>query len=165
LKLVNDVPPSNSPVDIMERGGLRKIGSYLPLADYAPLPPDALPDACVDFVSCYVGLHHMTPATLEPFVGSIARVLRPGGVFVLRDHDAGSPEMFRFVGLIHTIFNAGTGVSWEQNRNELRYFTSIDEWVRRLAAVGLDDQGARLLQPNDPSDNVLMSFSRRAGVA
>ncbi len=163
--LVNDFPPGNSPVEFLERGGIRKFGSYVPLQGYAPLPRDHIPDASVDFVSCYVGLHHMTPQTLDPFIRSIARVLRPGGVFVLRDHDVGSEEMFRFVGLIHTIFNAGTGATWEQNRDELRYFVSIEEWVRRLRAVGLVDQGARLLQPHDPSDNVLMSFVREAGVA
>jgi FAD/FMN-containing dehydrogenase/SAM-dependent methyltransferase len=164
ISLVNDFPPGNSPSEFLERGGLRKIGSYVPLQGYAPLPRNRIPDASVDFVSCYVGLHHMTPQTLEPFIVSIARVLRPGGVFVLRDHDVGSEDMFRFVGLIHTIFNAGTGASWEQNRDELRYFVSIEEWVRRLGAVGLVDQGARLLQPHDPSDNVLMSFVRESGV-
>jgi len=163
--LVNDVAPTNSPVDILERGGLREAGTWLPLDGYKALPPAALPDASVDFVSCYVGLHHMTPQTLDGFVRSIIRVLRPGGIFVLRDHDVGSPEMFRFVSLIHTIFNAGTGASWEQNHAELRYFTSIDEWVRRLRAVGLVDQGARLLQPHDPSLNVLMAFVREAGAA
>jgi SAM-dependent methyltransferase len=161
--LVNDFPPGNSPPEFLERGGIRKIGSYLPLQGYAPLPRDHIADASVDFISCYVGLHHMTPQTLDPFIASIARALRPGGVFVLRDHDVRNEDMFRFVGLIHTIFNAGTGASWEQNRDELRYFVSIEEWVRRLRAVGLVDQGARLLQPNDPSDNVLMSFVRESG--
>ncbi len=104
----------------------------------------------------------MTPATLDPFLASISRVLRPGGVFILRDHDVTSPQMFRFVALIHTIFNAGTGVGWEQNRDELRYFVSIEEWVKRLRAVGLVDQGARLLQPYDPSDNRLLAFTRGA---
>jgi len=165
IMLVNDFPPGNSPPEFLERGGLRKIGAYLPLKGYAPLPRQQIADASVDFVSCYVGLHHMTPETLAPFISSIARVLRPGGIFVLRDHDVGTADMFRFVGLIHTIFNAGTGVSWEQNRDELRHFVSIEEWVRRLAGVGLVDQGARLRQPNDPSDNVLMSFVREAGAA
>lgn len=157
--IVNEVPPSNSPVDLFERGGLRRIGTWLPLNGYAPFSPAQLPDQSVDCVSCYVGLHHMTPQTLDPFVRSIARVLRPGGLFVLRDHDAGSAEMVRFVSLIHTIFNAGTGASWEQNRAELRYFAPVDEWVRRLRDVGLVDQGARLLQPHDPSLNVLMAFA------
>jgi SAM-dependent methyltransferase len=163
--LVNDVAPTNSPVDILERQGVRQAGSWLPLNGYEALPATVLPDGSVDFVSCYVGLHHMTPQTLGLFIRSIARVLRPGGLFVLRDHDVGSPEMFRFVSLIHTIFNAGTGASWESNRDELRYFTSIDEWVRRLRGVGLIDQSARLLQPHDPSLNVLMAFEREAGAA
>jgi FAD/FMN-containing dehydrogenase/SAM-dependent methyltransferase len=165
ITLVNDFPPSNSPVEFLERGGIRKIGTYLPLASYAPLPPEALPDASVDMISCYVGLHHMTPATLNPFIRSVARILRPGGVFVLRDHDVRTPEMFRFVSLIHTIFNAGTGASWEQNRDELRYFVSVEEWVTRLRGVGLLDLGDRLLQPHDPSDNVLMAFTREQEAA
>jgi SAM-dependent methyltransferase len=102
----------------------------------------------------------MTPATLELFLASISRVLKPGGIFILRDHDVDSEDMFRFVGLIHTIFNAGTGASWEQNRDELRYFVSIEEWVKRLRAFGLVDQRARLLQAHDPSNNVLMAFVR-----
>jgi FAD/FMN-containing dehydrogenase/SAM-dependent methyltransferase len=162
LVLVNDFAPSNSPQEFLERGGIRKIGSYQPLDNYAPL---SLPDASVEFVSCYVGLHHMTPATLAGFVGSVARVLKPGGVFVLRDHDVTTPEMFRFVSLIHSIFNAGTGASWEQNRDELRYFVSVEEWVRRLGAVGLVDEGARLRQLHDPSDNVLMAFRREGAAA
>lgn len=159
--LLNDVRPGNSPVDILERGGMRQVGSFVPLNAYAALPTGVLPDASVDLVSCYVGLHHMTRQTLEPFMASIARVLRPGGVFILRDHDVASPEMFRFVSLIHTIFNAGTGATWEQNRDELRHFTSVAEWVERLGSVGLVDQGARLLQPHDPSANVLMAFARQ----
>jgi SAM-dependent methyltransferase len=163
--LANDVPPGNSPVEFLERGGIAKLGTYLPMRGFAPLPPDVIPDASIEMVSCYVGLHHMTPATLELFLASISRVLKPGGLFILRDHDVDSDEMFRFVGLIHTIFNAGTGASWEQNRDELRYFVSIEEWVKRLRSFGLVDQRARLLQAHDPSNNVLMAFTREAGTA
>jgi FAD/FMN-containing dehydrogenase/SAM-dependent methyltransferase len=163
--LVNDVAPSNSPQEWLERGGLKKIGNFVPLDSYSPLPAAAIADASVDLVSCYVGLHHMTPQTLDPFIRSIARVLRPGGRFVLRDHDVQTPEMFRFVGLIHSVFNAGTGASWEQNRDELRYFVSLDVWVERLAAIGLIHEGPRLFQANDPSDNALLVFRREAAAA
>jgi len=159
IVLVNDFPPGNSPQEFLERGGIRKIGKFLPLDAYAPLSA-SIADASVDLVSCYVGLHHMTPQTLEPFIASIARVLRPDGLFILRDHDVRTPEMFRFVSLIHSVFNAGTGASWEQNRDELRYFVSIEQWVQRLAAVGLIDEGPRMLQAHDPSDNALMAFRR-----
>lgn len=162
--LVNDFAPGNSPQEFLERGAVRKIGSYQPLNAYAPLSPQ-IGDASMDVVSCYIGLHHMTEQTLQPFIASIARVLRPGGLFILRDHDVRTAEMFRFVSLIHSVFNAGTGASWEQNRGELRHFVAVEEWVRRLAAVGLIDQGSRLLQPHDPSENVLMAFRRAPAAA
>jgi FAD/FMN-containing dehydrogenase/SAM-dependent methyltransferase len=158
--LVNDIAPSNSPIDVVERGGLRKVGQFVPMADYAPIDAQAVPDESLDFVSCYIGLHHIHPSRLEGFIKSIRRVLRPGGVFILRDHDVKTPEMFTFVSLVHTVFNAGLGVPWETNQQELRYFAPVSDWVQRLRSVGLMDSGKRLLQANDPSDNVLMSFVR-----
>jgi FAD/FMN-containing dehydrogenase len=110
LVLVNDVAPTNSPVDIVERGQLSKLGSFVPLDDYAPIPAASVPDASVDLVSCYIGLHHIDPPRLNGFISSIARTLRPGGTFILRDHDVTSPEMHTFVSLAHTVFNAGLGV-------------------------------------------------------
>ena len=150
--------PTNSPVDVVERGGLRKIGRWVPLADYAPVTAEAIADASVDLVTCYIGLHHIAPPKLAPFLSSIARILRPGGTFIVRDHDVKTPTMFAFVSLAHTVFNAGLGLPWEINRDELRHFVSVDEWVRRLAEVGLRDRGRRLLQAHDPTDNVLVAF-------
>jgi FAD/FMN-containing dehydrogenase/SAM-dependent methyltransferase len=158
LVLVNDVPPSNSPVDIAERGRLAKLGTYVPLADYAPIGQSSVADASVDFVSCYIGLHHIEPRKLDAFVASIRRMLRPGGVFILRDHDVTTPEMNAFVSLAHAVFNAGLGAPWEVNRRELRFFTSVAEWSRRLQAAGFKDSGKRLLQAHDPTDNMLMAF-------
>ena len=158
LVLVNDLAPTYSPVDIVERGRLAKLGTWVPLADYAPIPATAVPDASVDFVTCYIGLHHIPPEKLEPFVRSIRRMLRPGGTFVLRDHDVTTPQMDKFVCLAHTVFNAGLGVPWEENRRELRYFTTVAEWSRRLQAAGFRDLGKRLKQAHDPTDNVLMGF-------
>jgi hypothetical protein len=159
LILVNDIAPSNSPADIFERGRLRKLGRYVPLDDYAPLA-DSIPDASVDLVSCYIGLHHIPPGKLGPFMQSIWRVLRPGGCFILRDHDVKTPAMFQFVALVHTVFNAGLRTPWEVNRAELRYFVSIEEWVRRLQAIGFVDEGKRLRQAHDPSDNLLLAFTK-----
>ena len=160
LWLVNDVAPTYSPVDIVERGRLAKLGTWLPLVGYAPIA-DEVPDDSLDLVSCYIGLHHIDPPKLEPFVVSIRRVLRTGGMLILRDHDVTSPEMFAFVSLAHTVFNAGLGVPWETNAQELRHFVSVQEWVERLRRAGLMDTGKRILQPHDPSDNVLMAFVKQ----
>lgn len=158
VTLVNDIPPGMSPVDIVERGQLGSIGHFVPLNDYAPI---TLPPRSADLVSCFVGLHHMTPEKLMPFLESIASVLRPGGYFIVRDHDVKTPEMDDFVSLAHTVFNAGLGESWETNQKELRYFASADEWVTRIEAAGLRHIGPRLRQEGDPSDNLLMAFVRQ----
>jgi FAD/FMN-containing dehydrogenase len=158
--LLHDVPASNSPVDIVERGGLAKIGRFVPLAGYTPIGAQAVADASLDMATCYIGLHHIAPDRLAPFVASFARVLRPGGRMILRDHDVRTPEMFRFVALAHAVFNAGLGVPWEENAREPRHFAPVEHWVAVASEAGLKDSGRRLKQPNDPTDNVLMMFER-----
>ena len=160
LAMVSDVAPTRSPVDIVERGQLAPLGTWVPLDNYAPIGADRIPDESVDFVSCYIGLHHIEPRGLEPFVRSIRRIVRPGGVFILRDHDVKTKEMDTFVSLAHTVFNAGLGVPWETNRQELRHFAPVATWTQRLEAVGFRDSGKRLLQAHDPSDNVLLAYTR-----
>jgi SAM-dependent methyltransferase len=158
IVLINDIAPSRSPVDIVERGQLGRIGRFVSLDDYAPITRDAVPDASMDVVTCYIGLHHAQPERLPEFIQSIWRMLRPGGVFILRDHDVTSPAMSDFVSLAHTVFNAGLGLAWELNRDEPRFFEPVATWKTRLEQSGLVDSGERLLQANDPSDNVLMAF-------
>ena len=68
--------------------------------------------------------------------------------------------MKQFVSLVHTVFNAGTEVSWADNDAELRHFRSVDEWISYLGNLGLQHHGDRLLQANDPTDNLLLMFTR-----
>jgi hypothetical protein len=157
VTLVHDVPAGGSPVDIVERGQLRKAGDFVPLNGYAPI---ALPPHSADLVSCFVGLHHMAPSRLMPFLESIARITRPGGYFIVRDHDVKTQNMDAFVSLAHTVFNAVLGEPWDNNRTEPRHFASIDEWIARIEAAGFRHTGARLAQPGDPSDNLLLAFVR-----
>lgn len=157
VTLVHDVPPGMSPVDIVERGQLRKFSGYADLRDYAPID---LPRESTDLVSCFVGLHHMAPSRLAPFLESIARITRPGGYFIVRDHDVRTDDMDAFVALAHTVFNAGLGETWETNQKELRHFASIDDWISRIEAAGFRHTGPKLRQAGDPSDNLLLAFVR-----
>jgi len=159
--LVNEFAPTNSPVDIAERGGFAKIGRFLPLNNYAPLSA-VIPDASAELVTCYIGLHHCPLNLLDGFVRSVVRVLKPGGTFVLRDHNVTTPAMHTFVSLVHTVFNAGLNETWETNQRELRHFRPIAEWSGYLAERGLKDKGLRELQAHDPSDNVLLAFVKAA---
>jgi SAM-dependent methyltransferase len=60
---------------------------------------EAIETASLDLVTCHIGLHHMAPEQLRPFLASVHRVLRPGGLFVVRDHDVASPAMWALVPL------------------------------------------------------------------
>ncbi len=157
---VDERPPGYSPVDMLERGQVSKRGTHHALEGYAPLALE-IDSASVDLVTCYVGLHHMRVDQLGPFLASVQRVLRPGGVFVVRDHDVTTPEMRTLVSLAHTVFNAGLGETWETNSSELRHFESIQVWVDRLNASGFIDTGHRIRQDNDPTRNTLLSFTNK----
>jgi FAD/FMN-containing dehydrogenase len=160
LVLLQDAAPTYSPVDIVERGGLRKLGRFVPLDDYAPIPREAVADASLDLVTCLIGLHHAPLERLDAFIASLQRVLRPGGLLVLRDHDVADDDMRALVGLAHAVFNAGLGVPWETNAKELRHFRTVAEWVEILGRHGFVQEGAGLLQDHDPTLNTLLCFRR-----
>jgi SAM-dependent methyltransferase len=160
--VLNDVAPTNSLVDLFERGQLGQVGRFVNMGTYEPVSAQVVPDASVDLITCFIGLHHAAPDKVHGFVQSAHRMLRPGGLFILRDHDVTTPEMFAFVSLAHAVYNAGLRTPWEVNQREPRFFTSVAEWSRRLGAVGLRDTGARVLQAHDPTDNTLMAFVKDA---
>lgn len=160
LYLINDVAPGNGLGDIFERGQFSRLGHFIPLDDYAPIDAAAIPDASLDLVTLYIGLHHCPEEKLDGFIRSIHRVLRPGGTFILRDHDVRTPQMGVFVSLVHTVFNLGLGVPWLTDAVEHKSFRSADEWAALLSQHGFQDSGKRLYQFMDPSDNTLMRFTR-----
>ncbi|HEX8019338.1 methyltransferase domain-containing protein [Mucilaginibacter sp.] len=156
--LINDLAPTNSPGDIMERGQLGKLGTFIDINSYEPI--GAIAENSVDVVTCYIGLHHCPVARLDGFVASIYRVLRPGGSFIIRDHDVKSAEMATFVSLVHTVFNVGLNETLDFEKKDFKNFKSADEWATIISKAGFKDAGKRILQDKDPSDNTLMLFTK-----
>jgi len=158
--LTNDIVPSNSIGDMFERGQIRKIGKFIPLNNYQPINQSDIPDESIDLITCHIGLHHCPHDLLDGYIKSLNRILRKGGLFIMRDHDVKSNEMATFVSLVHTVFNLGLNVSWETDCSEFKSFKSIDEWSKMLSSYGFKDSGARILQDKDPSDNTLVLFTK-----
>lgn len=157
--VLNDVEPARGPVDVLERGQLRPLGTFVPLGDYDPIDR-SVPDGSVEVVSDLVGLHHCPAPALEAFVDSLRRVLAPGGVLLIREHDARDPTMQRMVALAHDVFNAGVRLPWEENAAQIRRFRSVDDWIAYLGARGFRSLGRGLRQAGDPTDNELLAFAR-----
>lgn len=156
--LMNDVAPNNGIADIMERGKIGKTGTFFHL-DYAPISGQ-IEDNSLDVVTCHIGLHHCPVELLPEFVQSIRRVLRPGGLFIMRDHDVNSEEMRTFASLVHTVFNLGLHETWAKNEQEYRSFRSVEDWVTLVKDTGFEDLEFRILQLNDPSLNTLLGFTK-----
>ncbi|MFT3687434.1 MAG: methyltransferase domain-containing protein [Phycisphaerales bacterium] len=156
--LTNDIVPGNSPADIMERGQLSKIGTFIPLNDYEPIAQIA--DESLDLITCHIGLHHCPTEKLDGYIKSLNRILRKGGLFIIRDHDVKSDEMATFVSLVHTVFNLGLNETWEKDASEFKSFKSVDEWSKIISSYEFEDHGKRILQDKDPSDNTLMAFTK-----
>jgi hypothetical protein len=80
----------------------------------------------------------------------------------VREYDVRDENVRALVSLAHTVFNAGLAETWETNAGELRLFEPVATWVKRLDEAGFDDSTHRILQANDPTDNTLLCFVRRA---
>jgi FAD/FMN-containing dehydrogenase len=157
---IHDAPPSFSPVDIVERGGLRKLGRFVPMDNYTPIAREAIADASIELATVYIGLHHIPLDRLQAYLASLARIVKPGGLLIVRDHDVNDDAMRALVALAHAVFNAGLGVAWEDNDKELRHFRSVDAWIAMLREAGFEHVGDRLLQAHDPTLNTLLCFRR-----
>jgi SAM-dependent methyltransferase len=158
--LTNDIVTDYSIADIMERGQIRKIGNFFSLNNYQPINPNQIADESIDLITCHIGLHHCPLELLDDYIKSLHRILRKGGMFIMRDHDVKTPEMATFVSLVHTVFNLGLNVSWEADNSEFVCFKSIDEWSKVISNQGFKDNEARILQDKDPTDNTLISFTK-----
>jgi SAM-dependent methyltransferase len=158
--ITNDIAPNNSVADIFERGQIAKLGNFVPLNSYQPISANDIPNESVDLITCHIGLHHCPNELLDGYIKSIHRILRKGGLFVMRDHDVKTPEMATFVSLVHTVFNLGLNVSWETDKSEFKSFKSIEEWSKIVSGYGFKDSGQRILQDRDPSDNTLVAFTK-----
>jgi FAD/FMN-containing dehydrogenase len=159
VTFINDDANNYSLPQILERKSIMPIGRVLPLNNWTPITKD-IADNSTDIVTYYGGLHHMSEDKLRPFIASISRILKPGGKFILREHDVKTESFDDFACLIHKVFNCGTGESLELENNELRHFRPVSEWVTIMEKHNLMDDGFRELQDNDPSDNVLLCFTK-----
>lgn len=147
--------------DYFESGFPRPYDQFIPLNNYEPISENTIPTDSVDLVCIYIGLHHAPEAKLALFIESIKRILRPGGIFILMDHDAGTPELQNLVDVVHSIFNAATGVKPKINSREIRNFHSLQYWIDLVQSHGLVHYDHEpLIRMGDSTLNSLVRFDK-----
>lgn len=147
--------------DYVEAGFPRPYDKFIPINDFEPISELTIPSESVDLVCMYIGLHHIPKEKLDDFIDSIKRILRPEGTFILMDHDAYSKDLVELVDVVHSIFNAATGVDPETNRLEVRNFQALQFWKDRLIEHGFTAyEHLPLMRDGDSTLNSVMRFDK-----
>lgn len=161
---ISIVNTEESMSDLIQTGFPRPYDKFVPLNDYAPFKKSELKDNSVDLVTCYIGLHHIPEKKLAGFLQSIKRILRPGGTFLLVDHDVRDNKTRDLACLAHSVYNAVMGAPIEEEANELRHFKSLDEWKSILAENGFNlEQSTKksMIREGDPTLNTMLRFVKK----
>lgn len=160
MLVLNDV---ESVTDIIQTGLPRPYDRFLPLNDYAPLNPAQCKDNSVDLITCFTGLHHIPEDKIDAFLDSLQRVLRPGGSFLLVDHNVIDAKTHDMATLAHSVYNAVMGVSLEEEMKELRYFKPLQAWQDLLARHGFEVkmESQPLIRDGDPTVNSMIRFVKK----
>jgi SAM-dependent methyltransferase len=131
---------------------------YIPLFDYQGLSA-TIETNSIDLIVCVIGLHHMVQEKIVPFIQSIHRVLRPGGILILREHDAHSPELIDLCHAAHSVFNAIISQeSVVSDTQEIRNFQPLSYWISYFEENGFSVAQEQLLQEGDTTKNTLIKI-------
>lgn len=143
------------------KSGFLSYDSFIELNDYAPIATQSIPDNSLDLVVCFIGIHHIPIQKLDAFIASIRRVLRPGGIFILRDHDAHSAKINTLSHVAHSVFNMVVpALSLDEEMAEYRNFNPLSHWIALLAQHGFTVGAERLVQKGDPTLNTMFKFTK-----
>jgi hypothetical protein len=159
--VVNDAAPIYSAEDIIERGQIRKVGTYVDMTGYPEFDRGTIAPASVGLVTNYNGFQHAPADRLDGFVRAIHRIMKPGGRLIVRDHDVDGERMDAMVGLAHDVFNAGVGIDWDGNAAQIRNFRSLADLKDYMEARGFERAERIEFQPGDPTRNGLMLFTKQ----
>lgn len=172
---ISDKPYEGGLKERLEAGALLSSYPYrdsLPLNDpdctsaelepektYKPIDDSKIPDNDLDLIGCLGGLHHIPQDRLDPFAQSLYAKLKPGGVVLLREHNAGSKELQALVSVVHSFVNAAAGVTWDAESKKIRLFQSEDYWKKFMERHHFIyvPHPAEVLT-DDPTQNGMMAF-------
>lgn len=154
--------------DILQAGAFRPLNGFVaydrfvPLNNYEPIST-TIADGSIDLIVCFIGLHHIPAEKIEPFVASIARVMKPNGTFLLREHDCIDKDTHSIIYGAHSIYNLVIpGESQEAESAEVRNFQPLAYWISLLEKHGFSVGNKRICQEGDPSLNTMIACTKIA---
>ena len=114
----------------------------------------------VDLVTLYGGLSGLKTTQLPACLVQLAKVIRPGGLVLLLEHDVETAHDGLEASLAVTLAFLCAGATWEASQAHPRAFRAADEWSALMQAHGLLETGARERIPRTPFGDVLLAFQK-----
>jgi len=158
---------------VLERGSLDPVGDVQIQYDYVKDDVAAfnvIPSGSIELVSINQGLHHFPPTKLYDFLLEIWRVLQDGGLFIFREHDlqlenldaatSSTSAPVPMLDIAHSVFNAVTGVSVQDEQNEIRAFRPLPEWRCMMEKLGFNATMQYGLERKDCTCDFMLCFSK-----
>ena len=140
----------------VERGSENEVGKFVHI-DYQNPVKIEIPSASADLITLNQGLHHQPQDKIMDFLSEVHRILRPNGLFIVREHDA-LPGLYPMLYLAHSVFNSVTGVTLHDEMNEIRAFRPILEWREIIEHAGFKDTFLYEMEKGDPTVDEMMCF-------
>jgi SAM-dependent methyltransferase len=97
---------------------------------------NTIPDNSVDFITSFHVMHHVEENHLSKVISELSRILAPGGVFILYEHDCTNRFMVDLIDLIHMLYDVVmTQIMTYKEFAETHYanYKSIKDWVKLFA--------------------------------
>jgi ubiquinone/menaquinone biosynthesis C-methylase UbiE len=96
-----------------------------------------IPDNSVDLITSFHVMHHVDEKYLPKIVSELARILSPGGVFILYEHDCTNSFIVDLVDLIHMLYDVVmTQIMTYKQFAETHYakYKSIKGWCKTFGS-------------------------------
>ena len=106
------------------------------MADPKKIP---LETSSVDVVSAFMVLHHIP--TLAATLSEVRRVLKPGGTFILREHDCPNKYIRSIINIEHALFEVGIEHASDAAKFNKTYYGEYRtkrEWAKIIGAAGFE---------------------------
>ena len=102
------------------------------------------PDQSFNIVLCLQVLHHIE--NLETIIKEIRRILKPNGIFIIKEHDNVSSNMTKLIDIEHFIY---IHIVHQKDKIENYYanYKSIGDWTKLITQTGFQERIIRRI-PN-----------------
>lgn len=97
-------------------------------------------DNSFDLITCFMLLHHIPPSKLDNLIKELSRVMKPGGILLLREHDVHDKEYDmdkNMLDLLHEYYDHVLNTSENEQWHEIEtYYHSEKYWSNKLISNG-----------------------------